>query len=58
MREGSGLNGGVRRRPRREPDRVIRALRPGNAGGAKDPDFWCAFDDGEVRVIGHEPSNT
>jgi hypothetical protein len=23
-----------------------------NAGGAKDPDFRCAFEDGEVRVIG------
>src|SRR3984957_21026475 len=34
------------------------ALRPGNAGGAKDPDFWCAFDDGEVKVIGDEPENT
>ena len=21
---------------------------PGNAGGAKGPDFWCAFEDGEV----------
>jgi hypothetical protein len=31
--------------------------RPGNAGGAKDPDFWCAFDDGEVKVIGDEPDN-
>src|SRR6516165_9115017 len=27
-----------RRRPRRESDRVMGALRPGNAGGAKDPD--------------------
>jgi hypothetical protein len=27
-------------------------LRPGNAGGGKDPDFWCAFEDGEVKVIG------
>jgi hypothetical protein len=26
--------------------------RPGNAGGAKGPDFWCAFEDGEVEVIG------
>jgi hypothetical protein len=25
----------------------------GNAGGAKGPDFWCAFEDGEVVVIGH-----
>jgi hypothetical protein len=24
---------------------------PSNAGGAKGPDFWCAFEDGEVRVI-------
>jgi hypothetical protein len=23
-------------------------LKPGNAGGGKDPGFWCAFDDGEV----------
>jgi hypothetical protein len=30
---------------------------PGNAGGAKDPDFWHAFDDGEGRVIGGEPRN-
>ena len=27
-------------------------MRPGNAGGGKDPDFWCAFEDGEVKVIG------
>ena len=33
-------------------------MRPGNAGGAKDPDFWCAFEDDEVKVIGHEPANT
>ena len=32
--------------------------RPGNTGGAKGPDFWCAFEDGEVRVIGDEPGNT
>jgi hypothetical protein len=31
---------------------------PGNAGGAKDPDFWCAFEDSEVEVIGEEPANT
>ena len=31
---------------------------PGNAGGAKGPDFWCAFEDGEVVVIGNEPANT
>jgi hypothetical protein len=33
------------------------ALMPGNAGGAKGPDFWCAFEDGEVKVIGDEPDN-
>src|SRR3954447_21894602 len=32
-------------------------LKPGNAGGGKDPDFWCAFEDGETRVIGDEPRN-
>ena len=30
----------------------------GNAGGAKGPDFWCAFENGEVVVIGDEPANT
>ena len=30
----------------------------GNASGAKGPDFWCAFEDGEVVVIGDEPENT
>ena len=24
---------------------------------AKEPDFWCAFDHGEVKVIGDEPRN-
>jgi hypothetical protein len=33
------------------------ALMPSNAGGAKGPDFWCAFEDGEVKVIGDEPDN-
>jgi len=32
-------------------------LKLGNAGGGKDPDFWCAFEDGEVTVIGDEPAN-
>src|SRR3974390_2924909 len=27
-------------------------MKPGNAGGGKDPDFWRAFEDGEVKVIG------
>ena len=36
----------------------VRPSRPGNAGGGKGPDFWCAFEDGEVKVIGDEPDNT
>ena len=39
-------------------DGAIGALMPGNAGGAKGPDFWCAFEDVEVVVIGDEPANT
>jgi len=54
MGEGSDLNVA----PWREWDRVVRALRLGNASGAKDPGFWCAFEDGEVTVIGDEPGNT
>ena len=42
----------------RESDRVVRPLMLGNAGGGKDPDFWRAFEDGEVKVIGDEPANT
>jgi hypothetical protein len=56
--EGSGLNVAERRRLWRESDRVIRPLKPGNAGGGKGPGFWCAFEDGEVEVIGNEPGNT
>ena len=33
----------------RASDRVMVPLRPGNAGGGTDPDFWRAFDDGEDR---------
>jgi hypothetical protein len=33
-------------------------MKPGNADRGKDPDFWCAFEDGEVKVIGDEPANT
>ena len=29
-----------------------------NGGKANGPDFWCAFEDGEVMVIGDEPANT
>ena len=58
MSEGSDLNVADRQRLWRESDRVVRALKPGNVGGAKGPDFWCAFEDGEVKVIGDEPENT
>jgi glutamate/tyrosine decarboxylase-like PLP-dependent enzyme len=33
-------------------------MKVGNAGGGKGPDFWCAFEQGEVKVIGDEPANT
>ena len=58
MGEGCGLNVVFRRRSMRESDRVVRALRLGNAGGAKDPDFWHACEEGEVEVIGIAPINT
>jgi hypothetical protein len=45
------MSGGLER----VSDRVIVLSKPGNAGGGKGPDFWCAFDDGEERVIGDEP---
>ena len=35
----------------------IERSKPGNAGGAKGPDFWHAFEDGEDKVIGDEPGN-
>src|ERR1700723_4515936 len=41
--EGSGLNGAVRHRSERGSERVVVPLRPGNAGGGKDPDFWYVF---------------
>jgi len=34
------------------------ALATADVGGAKGSDFWCAFEDGEVKVIGDEPDNT
>jgi hypothetical protein len=46
-REGSGLNVVIRQRCQWESDRVVRPLRPGNAGGGKDPDFWCASEEDE-----------
>lgn len=48
MVEGSGLNDAARHRITRASDRVVVALSPGNAGGAKGPDFWCACDTNEV----------
>ena len=39
----------------RVSDRAILLRKLGNSGGGKGPDFWCAFEDGEVRVIGDEP---
>jgi len=47
--EGSGLNGAEWHRSVRESDRVVVPLKPGNAGGGKDPDFWCVFEANEVR---------
>ena len=32
----------------RESERVVRPLKPGNAGGGKDPYFWYAFDRDEI----------
>jgi hypothetical protein len=49
MGEGSGLNAATGQRLWRVSDRVIRLLKPGNAGGGKDPDFWCASDGDEDR---------
>jgi hypothetical protein len=34
-----------------------RSVDAGYTGEAKGPDFWCAFEDGEVKVIGDEPDN-
>ena len=47
--EGSGLNDAKWHRSTRESDRVMVPLKPGNAGGGKDPDFWCVFEANEVR---------
>ena len=56
--EGSGLNvasgdgsGGSRTGSYERRGRVMPAEQRG-------PDFWRAFEDGEVEVIGDEPSNT
>ena len=42
----------------RESERVIGALRPGNAGGAKGPHFMVRFQRRRGEVIGDEPANT
>jgi hypothetical protein len=39
---------------RRESDRAIVPLKPGNSGGGKGPDFSCALEDDETEVIGRE----
>ena len=49
INEGSGLNVVAGRRLWRVSDRVIVLLKLGNAGGGKDPDFWCAFEVAEER---------
>jgi hypothetical protein len=49
MGEGSGLDVVAGRRLWRVSDRVIVLLKLGNAGGGKDPDFWCAFEGAEER---------
>ena len=41
--EGNGLDAAGGWRSGRESDRVIVPLKPGNAGGGKDPDFWYAW---------------
>ena len=47
--EDSGFNIDFGRRSQRKSDRVVQALMPGNAGGAKGPDFWCAFEEAADR---------
>src|ERR1700692_2805599 len=60
---GSQVQGETRRRRGDGPQHRLgrwsgrESLMPRNAGGAKGPDFWCAFEDGEVKVIGDEPDN-
>jgi len=56
--EDRDLDADIGRRLRRVSDRVMVPQKPGNSGGGKDPDFWRAFEDGEVGVIGDEPCNT
>jgi hypothetical protein len=37
------------RRPVRESERVVRPMRPGNAGGGKGPYFWWVCEGGKER---------
>jgi hypothetical protein len=46
---GSGLNDVEGHRSARKSDRVVVPLKPGNAGGGKDPYFWHVFEANEVR---------
>jgi hypothetical protein len=52
--EGSGLDADFGRRLRRESDRAVVPLNPGNSGGGKGPDFWRALEDDETEVIGRQ----
>jgi hypothetical protein len=56
--EGSGLDADFARRPRRESDRAVVPMRPGHAGGGKDPDFRCAREDDDAEVIDLVSDNT
>ena len=51
-------NAATGRRLRRESDRDIVPLKPGNSGRGKDPDFWHALEDDEAKVIGRKVCNT
>ena len=37
----------IERKDTPEEDRVVLVMKPGNAGGGKDPDFWRARDEEE-----------
>ena len=47
MAGGSDLKRQISWRPSRESERVIVPLKPGNAGGGKDPHFWNASEEAE-----------
>ena len=53
--EGSGLNDTKWHRSARESDGVVVPLKPGNAGGGKDPDFWCVCRRRRGSVTWREP---